>query len=215
MHETTQNMPESTPQPLPKSFEPRHAEIRRETSETKITVRLGLDGSGSYANDTGVGFLDHMLDLFAKHGGFDLEVRCEGDLHVDAHHSVEDVGIALGMAVREALGDKAHVARYGHAYVPMDEALARVVIDLSGRFYLAWDADFRAPMLGTLPTEMAEHFFYSFAEQVRCNLHVGILAGRNDHHKLEAIFKAAARALRIAVAREASNSAVPSTKGVI
>jgi imidazoleglycerol-phosphate dehydratase len=195
------------------SFAPRSALIQRATSETSIEIRLGLDSDGGYANDTGVGFLDHMLDLFAKHGGFELKVQCDGDLHVDDHHTVEDVGIALGQAVREALGDKAHIARYGHAYVPMDETLARAVIDLSGRFYLHFGATFSRPTVGDLSTEMAEHFWYSFAEQARCNLHIDVLHGRNAHHKIEAIFKATARALRMAVRRDASQARMPSTKG--
>lgn len=196
-------------------FPPRRADVHRQTNETNVRVALRLDEPGSYTNATGVGFLDHMLDLFAKHGGFGLETSCEGDLHVDAHHTIEDVGIALGQALAQALGDKAYVARYGHAYVPMDETLGRAVIDLSGRFYLAWDADFRATMLGTFPTEMTRHFFYSLAEQLRCNLHLSILAGDNDHHKAEALFKATARALRVAVRRDEANGAVLSTKGMI
>jgi imidazoleglycerol-phosphate dehydratase len=196
-------------------FEPRTASVRRTTKETDVQVDLGLDGSGTYDNDTGVGFLDHMLDLFAKHGGFDLTVRCDGDLHIDDHHTVEDVGITLGTAIREALGEKKHITRYGHAYVPMDETLARTVIDLSGRFYLQMDADFSRPTVGDLSTEMVSHFWYSLAEQVRCNLHVTVLYGTNDHHKVEAIFKSAARALRVAVSRSAANADVASTKGTL
>ena len=196
-------------------FAPRRATIHRQTKETDVRVVLALDGSGTYDNETGVGFLDHMLDLFAKHGRFDLEVRCDGDLHVDDHHTVEDVGIALGQAVAEALGDKAHIARYGHAYVPMDETLARCVIDLSGRFYLHYDADFRRNRVGALATELVKHFWYSFAEQVRCNLHLTVLYGDNEHHKIEALFKAAARALDAATHRDAAFSAMPSTKGTL
>ncbi|WP_022834754.1 imidazoleglycerol-phosphate dehydratase HisB [Salisaeta longa] len=195
------------------SFAPRTASVERGTTETNLRIELTLDGDGSYANDTGIGFFDHMLDLFAKHGGFDVAVRCTGDLYVDDHHTVEDVGIALGQAVRQALGDKAHIARYGHAYVPMDETLARAVVDLSGRFYLHFDAAFERPTVGDLSTEMVEHFWYSFAEHVRCNLHLTVLHGRNAHHKIEALFKAAARALRAAVRREARNARMPSTKG--
>ena len=194
-------------------FPPRSAAIERITAETDIRVELILDGSGAYDNDTSIGFVDHMLDLFAKHGGFDLTIRCDGDLEIDDHHTVEDVGIALGQAIREALGDKAHIARYGHAYVPMDEALARAVIDLSGRFYLYFDATFDRPTVGGLATEMVEHFWYSVAEHTPCNLHLTVLHGRNTHHQIEALFKAAARALRAAVRRDAKQAKMPSTKG--
>ena len=195
------------------NFAPRSATIERTTAETDIRVDLTLDGTGTYDNDTGVGFLDHMLDLFAKHGGFDLTVRCDGDLEIDDHHTVEDIGIALGQAIREALGDKAHIARYGHAYVPMDETLARAVVDLSGRFYAHFDAAFDRPTVGGLATEMVEHFWYSVAEHARCNLHLTVLHGRNTHHKVEALFKAAARALRMATGRDAARARMPSTKG--
>lgn len=197
-------------------FAPRTATVTRTTNETDVRVEISLDGSGeTYDNDTGVGFLDHMLDLFAKHGGFDLTVRCDGDLHIDDHHTTEDVAITLGQAVREALGDKSRITRYGHAYVPMDETLARTVLDLSGRFYCHFDADFSRDTVGDLSTEMVEHFWYSFAEHVRCNLHVSVLYGRNDHHKVEAVFKSCARALRAAVARGAQNAEVASTKGTL
>lgn len=197
------------------AFSPRTASLERTTKETDITLDLTLDGEGAYDIDTGLGFFDHMLDLFAKHGGFDLTVHCEGDLHVDDHHTVEDVGIVLGQAVREALGDKAHIHRYGHAYVPMDEALARSVIDLSGRFYLQFGAHFDRPMVGDLSTEMVEHFWYSVAEHAGCNLHIDVLRGRNAHHKIEAIFKATARALRKAVRRDVEQARTPSTKGTL
>lgn len=196
-------------------FTPRTATVTRATAETDVSVTLTLDGTGTYANDTGVGFLDHMLDLFAKHGGFDLEVTCDGDLHVDDHHTVEDVGITLGQALREALGDKAHIARYGHAYVPMDETLARVVVDLSGRFACYVDAPFDREQVGDLSTEMVPHFWYSLAEHLRCNLHLTVLYGTNAHHKIEALFKAAARALRMAVSRSDANARVASTKGAL
>lgn len=195
------------------SFEPRAAQVQRTTNETDVSVRLTLDGSGRYDNRTGVGFFDHMLDLFAKHGGFDLEVTCDGDLHVDDHHTVEDVGITLGQALREAVGDKAHIARYGHAYVPMDEALARAVLDLSGRFALHFDAAFPRPTVGDLSTEMVRHFFYSLAEHAGCTLHISVLYGENTHHQVEAVFKAVARALRMALRRDATHAAMPSTKG--
>ena len=194
-------------------FKERNATVARKTKETDVAVRLSLDGEGRYDNQTGVGFLDHMLDLFAKHGGFDLTITCQGDLHVDDHHTVEDVGITLGQALAEALGDKAHIARYGHAYVPMDETLARAVIDLSGRFYLHFDAAFARPTVGDLSTEMVRHFWYSFAEHAACTLHISVLHGANTHHKVEAIFKAVARALRAAVHRDATHAPMPSTKG--
>lgn len=191
----------------------RTATISRHTTETKVEVRLNVDGSGQYDNKTGVGFFDHMLDLFAKHGYFDLYVRCEGDLHIDDHHTIEDVGISIGQAFKEALGDKAFINRYGTAYVPMDEALARAVIDLSGRFYLHYDATFVRNRVGAMSTEMVKHFWYSVAEHNPMNLHIAILSGTNEHHKIEAIFKAAARALREAVRRDTMNSRTPSTKG--
>lgn len=187
----------------------------RETAETRVTVALDLDGGGRYRNETGVGFFDHMLDLFAKHSGFDLDVRCEGDLHVDDHHTVEDVGITLGEAFREVLGGKAHIARYGHAYVPMDEALARAATDLSGRFYLHFDAPFARDRVGDLSTEMVRHFWWSFAEHARINLHITLLHGENAHHQVEAIFKAVARALHAAVRRDAAYAKVASTKGAL
>jgi len=197
------------------SSSPRTASLSRTTQETDISVRLGLDpdGEASYDIETGVGFLDHMLDLFAKHGGFDLDVRCEGDLDIDDHHTVEDVAIALGRALRDALGDKRHIARYGHAYVPMDESLARCVVDLSGRFALHFDAAFSRDRVGDLSTEMVEHFWRSVAEHAACNLHLTILYGRNTHHQIEALFKAAARAFRTAVTRSDEYDTVASTKG--
>lgn len=197
------------------TFTTRSATVSRQTRETKVSISLTLDGLGIYENQTGVGFLDHMLDLFAKHGQFDLTVHCEGDLHVDDHHTVEDVGIVLGQAFTQALGDKAYITRYGHAYVPMDESLARAVVDLSGRFYAHFDAAFARPMVGDLATELVPHFWYSFAEHLKCNLHLSVLYGENTHHKIEALFKAAARALRIAVSRDASHSPIASTKGTL
>ncbi|MEM8487349.1 MAG: imidazoleglycerol-phosphate dehydratase HisB [Bacteroidota bacterium] len=193
----------------------RTASVSRETRETNIQVSLNLDGSGTYDNKTGVGFFDHMLDLFAKHGAFDLTVHCDGDLHIDDHHTIEDVGIVMGQAFSEALGDKAYINRYGAAYVPMDEALARAVVDLSGRFYLQYDASFVRNRVGAMSTEMVEHFWYSFAEKAGMNLHINILSGRNAHHKIEAIFKAVARALREAVKRDTNNAKLASTKGAL
>lgn len=201
-------MPES-------SFSPRTASVTRKTDETSVSIDLTLDGDGDYDVETGVGFFDHMLDLFAKHGGFDLRVRCDGDLEVDEHHTVEDVSIGLGTAVRKALGDKAHIARYGHAYVPMDDALARAVIDLSGRSYCRLDASFESEQVGDLSTEMVEHIWRSMAQHARCNLHLTVLHGQNAHHKVEALFKAAARALRMAVRRHPDLAEVASTKGTL
>ena len=153
-----------------------------------------------------------MLDLFARHGRFGLEATCDGDLHVDDHHTVEDVGICLGEALRQALGDKAYVARYGEAHVPMDEALARAVVDLSGRAYLVFDATFDRERVGDLSTELVEHFWWSVAEHAQITLHLAVLYGRNDHHRIEAVFKAASRALRAAVARDPEGDRLPSTK---
>jgi imidazoleglycerol-phosphate dehydratase len=193
----------------------REAEVRRETKETDVRVRLALDGSGESKVSTGVAFLDHMLELFARHGLFDLEVECRGDLHIDDHHSVEDVAITLGQAFAQALGDKKGIARYGSAYVPMDEALCRAVVDLSGRFYLVYNVETRRHMIGNFSVELAEHFWRSLAEAARCNLHIDCLRGRNTHHILEGTFKATARALRQAAERDPRVSGVPSTKGVL
>ena len=190
---------------------PRSATVERQTAETTVRLTLDLDG-GDYDNRTGVGFLDHMLDLFARHGGFGLRVEAEGDLHVDDHHTVEDVGICLGRALGEALGDKAYVARYGEAHVPMDEALARAVVDLSGRAYLVFHAAFDRSTVGDLSTELVEHFWWSVAEHARITLHLAVLYGKNDHHRIEAVFKAAARAIRHAVARDPGGDRLPSTK---
>jgi imidazoleglycerol-phosphate dehydratase len=193
----------------------RVAEVRRRTKETDVRVRLSLDGTGQAEVSTGVAFLDHMLELFARHGLFDLEVECRGDLHIDDHHSVEDVAITLGQALGQALGDKAGISRYGSAIVPMDEALCRAVIDLSGRFYLVYEVETRRQMIGNFSVELAEHFWRSLAEAARCNLHIDCLRGRNTHHILEGTFKATARALRQAVERDSRVSGVPSTKGVL
>ena len=180
-----------------------------------MRVSLDLDGSGSASVATGVPFLDHVLELFARHGLFDLEVECRGDLEIDDHHSVEDVGITLGQAFAQALGDKAGIARYGSALVPMDEALCRAVIDLSGRFYLVYEVETRRDRIGSFSVEMAEHFWRSFAEHARCNLHLDCLRGRNTHHVLEGSFKAAARALRQATELDPRVVGVLSTKGVL
>lgn len=195
--------------------QPRTAEVQRRTKETDVRVALALDGTGQGSIATGVPFLDHMLELFARHGLFDLEVVCRGDLEVDDHHSVEDVAISLGQAFRQALGDKAGIARYGSAIVPMDEALCRAVVDLSGRFYLVYAVETRRHMIGNFSVELAEHFWRSFAEAARCNLHIDCMRGRNTHHILEGTFKATARALRQACERDPRVTGVLSTKGVL
>lgn len=199
----------------PSSFSPRTASVDRTTDETSVTVDLTIDGEGTYDVDTGIGVYDHMLDLFAKHGGLDLTVNCDGDTEVDDHHTVEDVAITLGKAVQQALGDKAYIARYGHAYVPMDDALARAVVDLSGRAYCRMDASFDREVVGGLSTEMVPHVWRSFAEHAACNLHLTVLHGENTHHKIEAVFKAAAQALQMAVQRSSEASEVASTKGTL
>ena len=196
-------------------FTARSSSLTRTTAETDISVQFTIDGAGRHNNFTGIGFLDHMLDLFAKHGQFDLSVNCKGDLNVDEHHTVEDIGICLGQVFNDAIGDKNHITRYGHAYVPMDEALARAVIDLSGRFTFYFEGDFDRSSVGDFPTELVQHFWYSFAEHAHCNLHISLIYGVNTHHKIEAIFKSVARALRIASQRRESNVKMPSTKGAL
>ena len=191
----------------------RTATIARKTNETDIKLSLNLDGEGRSRVSTGVGFFDHMLTALAKHAQFDLDLRCKGDLHVDAHHSVEDVGIALGQAVIQALGDKTGIVRFGHAYVPLDEALSRCVIDISGRPFLHYDATFKARQIGTMPTELFEDFFWALADHGRLSLHLDTLRGRNAHHIAETMFKATARALSMAVAIDPRVVGVPSTKG--
>jgi imidazoleglycerol-phosphate dehydratase len=193
----------------------RQATIQRKTKETDIAVKLNLDGSGASAINTGIGFLDHMLDLFARHGLFDLEVECKGDLHIDEHHSVEDIAICLGQAFAQALGDKRGIVRYGAAYVPMDETLARAVVDLSGRTYLVYRVANTRDKLGALSVELVEHFWHSFAEHCKCNLHIEVFYGRNQHHITEAIFKAVTRALSQAVRLDERIQGVMSTKGTI
>lgn len=193
----------------------RTATISRTTKETDITVTLNLDGSGRSDVQTGVQFLDHMLDLFARHGLFDLEVRCKGDLGIDAHHSVEDIGICLGSALAKALGDKKGLTRFAHAYFPMDETLARVAVDLSGRPYLVYRVKVDRERVGELDSELIEEFWKAAVAHARMNLHIELLYGRNAHHIFEAIFKAAARALSLATRVDARVRGVPSTKGVI
>jgi len=193
---------------------PRIAEINRETGETRIRLRLDLDGSGKAQAATGIGFLDHMLTALARHALFDLDVEAKGDLHVDFHHTTEDVGIVLGQALAQALGDKRGVRRYGHAVVPMDEALVEAAVDLSGRPFLAWDAAFERNKIGEMDTELFEEFFRALAINGLVTLHVRQLAGRNAHHVAEACFKAVARALRTACEPDArALGAIPSTKG--
>jgi len=195
--------------------QPRAAQVARQTKETDVHIDLKLDGTGAARIDTGIPFLDHMLDLFTRHGLFDLDVECKGDLQIDDHHSVEDVGICLGQAFHRALGDKAGIARYGMSLVPMDEALCRVVVDLSGRFYLVYEVETKRDRIGSFSVELAEHFWRSFAEGVKCNLHIDLMRGRNTHHILEATFKATARALRQAVERDPRIEGVLSTKGAL
>jgi imidazoleglycerol-phosphate dehydratase len=193
----------------------RVGQIQRKTKETDVRVKLKLDGAGSSRVSTGLPFLDHMLDLFAKHGLFDLEIACKGDLEIDDHHSVEDIAITLGQALAQALADKSGIRRYGEAVVPMDEALCRSVIDLSGRFYLVYEVSTRRQKIGNFSVELAEHFWRSLAETAKFNLHIDCLRGRNTHHILEGTFKATARALRQAVERDPRITGVLSTKGVL
>ena len=193
----------------------RQATINRTTSETEVAVTLNLDGKGESNVQTGVQFLDHMLTLFAKHGIFDLEVRCKGDLGVDAHHSVEDIGICLGSAFDKALGDKSGLVRFAHSYFPMDEALVRVVADLSGRPYLAYKVPVERERVGGLDSELVEEFWKAVVTHGRMNLHIELLGGRNAHHIFEALFKAAARALCLATRTDSRIQGVPSTKGVL
>jgi imidazoleglycerol-phosphate dehydratase len=193
---------------------PRRAEAERNTEETQIRVRVALDGHGNAKLATGIGFFDHMLDQVARHGLIDLEVDAKGDLHIDGHHLVEDVGITLGMAVAQAVGDKAGITRYGHAYVPLDEALSRVVIDFSGRPGLHMRVPFKAAMVGGFDTQLAYEFFQGFANHALVTLHIDNLHGDNAHHQCETVFKAFARALRMALAVDPrSAGVVPSTKG--
>jgi imidazoleglycerol-phosphate dehydratase len=193
----------------------RAAEIVRSTRETEIRLRLALDGTGRAEVATGVGFLDHMLELFARHGLFDLTVSCRGDVHVDDHHSTEDVGICLGQAIDRALGDKAGIRRYGHMVLPMDEALVTCAVDLGGRPYWAWDAPMPTPRVGTFDTELVADFWQAVATQGRMNLHVLLHYGRNSHHISEAIFKGLARSLRMAAEVDPRVVGVPSTKGTL
>jgi imidazoleglycerol-phosphate dehydratase len=193
----------------------RIASISRKTNETEVAVTLNLDGSGVGKIATGVPFLDHMLSLFAKHGIFDLEVSCKGDLEIDPHHSVEDIGICLGMALDKALGSKTGIARFSHAYYPMDESLARVVVDLSGRPFLVYRVEVKRERVGTLDCELVEEFWKAVVTHARVDIHIELLYGSNTHHIFEAVFKAAGRALCQAVRVEPRMQGVPSTKGVL
>ncbi len=193
----------------------RTATIDRTTAETQIHLELNLDGTGRSQILTGVGFLDHMLNLFARHGAFDLRIEATGDLHVDDHHTVEDVGICLGQAVRQALGDKAGIRRYGHFTLPMEETLVTAATDLSGRYFLVFQADMPSAKIGTFDSELIEDFWQAMAANTLCNLHILLHHGRNTHHISEAIFKATARALRMAVEPDSRITSIPSTKGTL
>lgn len=194
----------------------RQASVKRETLETSIAVELALDGQGAGAFTTGIPFLEHMLDQIARHGLFDLSIACDGDIQIDDHHSVEDIGITLGMAFAEALGDRTGIQRYGHAYVPLDESLSRVVIDFSGRPGLHFNAEFRRPRVGAFDVDLVAEFFQGFANHAKATLHLDVLRGTNDHHKIETLFKAFGRALRVACTiDERASDAMPSTKGTL
>lgn len=193
---------------------PRTAEVARDTAETQIQVRLNLDGTGQARLATGIGFFDHMLDQIARHGLIDLDVQCRGDLHIDGHHTVEDVGITIGQAVRQAVGDKRGITRYGHSYVPLDEALSRVVVDFSGRPGLFMDVGFTSGMIGQLDTQLITEFFQGFVNHALVTLHIDNLKGVNAHHQAETIFKAFGRAVRMALTPDPRAAGqIPSTKG--
>jgi len=194
---------------------PRTATIQRKTAETEITLELNLEGSGTAQVATGVGFFDHMLTLLARHAAIDLAVSAQGDLRVDQHHTVEDVGICFGAALREALGDKSGIRRYGHFTLPMEETLVTSAIDLSGRYFMIFQAAFPSPKIGDFDSELVEDFWQAAAANALCNLHVVLHHGRNSHHISEAIFKATARALRMAVEADPRVTGVPSTKGTL
>ena len=206
----------TAPISLAAAHEPRTAEVSRDTAETKIKVRLNLDGTGESKLATGIGFFDHMLDQIARHGLIDLDVQCEGDLHIDGHHTVEDVGIAIGQAVKQAVGDKRGLTRYGHSYVPLDEALSRVVVDFSGRPGLVLDAKFTSGTIGQLDTQLIHEFFQGFVNHALVTLHIDNLKGANAHHQAETMFKAFGRALRMALERDPRMAGtIPSTKGAL
>jgi imidazoleglycerol-phosphate dehydratase len=192
----------------------RIAEVTRNTAETRIRVKVNLDGTGQARLSTGIGFFDHMLDQIARHGMIDLDIEADGDLHIDGHHTVEDVGITLGQAFNQAVGDKKGIRRYGHAYVPLDEALSRVVVDFSGRPGLVMDVPFKSGMIGTFDTQLTHEFFQGFINHAFVTLHIDNLKGENAHHQAETVFKAFARALRAALERDPRAAGmIPSTKG--
>ena len=196
--------------------EMRTASFTRKTTETEISVELNIDGEGTYKIDTGIGFLNHMLELFTRHGLFDLKVTCKGDLEVDAHHSVEDIAIAIGECFKQGAGDKAGINRYGHALIPMDEALIRCALDLSVRpFLVAELGNMKREEVGGLPTEMVDHFWRSFSTHFPMNLHIDVLRGEDTHHIIEGVFKAVTKALRVALDYDPRRKGVPSTKGVL
>ncbi len=193
----------------------RTASITRRTGETQIQLTVNLDGSGAGTRNSGIGFLDHMLDLLAKHALIDLDVEAQGDLHVDDHHTCEDIGIALGTAIDQALGDRAGFCRYGHFTLPMDECLVTSAVDMGGRYAFEYHAPIAASKIGTFDSELVEHFWQSFAANSKCNLHVLLHHGRNAHHISECVFKSTARAIRMAIQKDPRNDAIPSTKGVL
>jgi imidazoleglycerol-phosphate dehydratase len=200
--------------PLTAALGGRIAEVSRNTAETKIKVRVNLDGTGLAKLNTGIGFFDHMLDQIARHGMLDLDIAADGDLHIDGHHTVEDIGITLGQAVHQAVGDKKGIRRYGHAYVPLDEALSRVVIDFSGRPGLVMNVPFKSGMIGTFDSQLAHEFFQGFVNHAFVTLHIDNLKGENAHHQCETVFKAFARALRMALEMDPRAAGmIPSTKG--
>ena len=206
----------NAPISIASAHEPRTAEVSRDTAETQITVSVNLDGHGQSELSTGIGFFDHMLEQIARHGLIDLKVRAKGDLHIDGHHTVEDVGITLGQAVRKAVGDKRGITRYGHSYVPLDEALSRVVIDFSGRPGLVLDAHFTSGMVGAFDTQLIHEFFQGYVNHALVTLHIDNLKGANAHHQAETMFKAFGRALRMALERDPRMAGtIPSTKGTL
>ena len=213
MTQTTQNPTQNLPSVI-SARAPRHAEVSRNTAETQITVRINLDGTGVARLSTGIGFFDHMLDQIARHGLIDLDIQAQGDLHIDGHHTVEDVGITLGQAMAQAVGNKAGLRRYGHAYVPLDEALSRVVVDFSGRPGLHMHVPFKSGMIGAFDTQLAYEFFQGFSNHAGVTLHIDNLKGDNAHHQAETVFKAFARALRMALEIDPrAENVIASTKG--
>lgn len=209
---TNRSLMELPPNPLAD----RMAEVTRNTAETRIRVKVNLDGTGQARLSTGIGFFDHMLDQIARHGLIDLDIEADGDLHIDGHHTVEDVGITLGQAVHKAVGDKKGIRRYGHAYVPLDEALSRVVVDFSGRPGLVMDVPFKSGMIGTFDSQLTHEFFQGFVNHAFVTLHIDNLKGENAHHQAETVFKAFARALRAALERDPRTAGtIPSTKGTL